>query len=60
MSSSLLFLQCPAYLVHLTWIVFVMVGGRTADAFWGDASGTCSILLTAFLGSCRQAFSPYV
>ena len=27
MSSSLLFLQCPACLVRLTWIVFVM-GGR--------------------------------
>ena len=27
MSSSLLLQQCPACLVHLTWIVFVM-GGR--------------------------------
>ena len=27
MSSSLLLQQCPAYLVHLIWIVFVM-GGR--------------------------------
>ena len=27
MSASLLLQQCPAYLVHLTWIVFVM-GGR--------------------------------
>ena len=27
MSPSLLLQQCPAYLVHLTWIVFVM-GGR--------------------------------
>ena len=27
MSSSLLLQQCPAYLVHLTWIVFMM-GGR--------------------------------
>ena len=26
MSSSLLLQQCPAYLVHLTWIVFVMAG----------------------------------
>ena len=25
-SSYLLLQQCPAYLVHLTWIVFVMVG----------------------------------
>ena len=28
MSSSLLFLQCPAYLVRLNWIVFVMGGRR--------------------------------
>ena len=27
MSSSLLLQQCPAYLVRLTWIVFVMGGG---------------------------------
>ena len=27
MSSSLLLQQCPAYLIRLTWIVFVM-GGR--------------------------------
>ena len=27
MSSSLLLQQCPAYLFHLTWIVFV-IGGR--------------------------------
>ena len=30
MSSSLLFQQCPAYLVRLTWIVFV-IGSRTAN-----------------------------
>ena len=31
-------------------------GGHTAAALWGVASMTCSILLTAFLCSCRQAF----
>ena len=57
MSSSLLLQQCPAYLVRLTLIVFVMgVGGRTAAALWGVASRTCSKLLAAFLCSCCQAF----
>ena len=32
-----------------------MVGGRTAAALWSVASKTCSILLAAFLCSCRQA-----
>ena len=60
-SSSLLLQQCPACLVRLTWIVFVgVVGGCTAVALWGVASRACSILLAAFLCSCRQAFSPYV
>ena len=36
------------------------VGGRTAAALWGDGSMTCSILPTAILCSCRQAFSPFV
>ena len=40
MSSSLLLQQCPAFLVHLTWIVFV-IGGR-----W-----PCSWCL---VGCCRQ------
>ena len=61
MSSSLLFQQYPACLVRLTLIVFVMgVGGRIAAALWGVASRTCSILLAAFLCSCRQAFSSSV
>ena len=61
MSSSLLLQQCPACLVHLTWIVFVMGGGsHTVGALWGLASRTCSILLTAFLSNCRLAFSPAV
>ena len=54
MSSSLLLQQCPACLVCLTWIVFVM-GGR-----WGVAARTCSILLAAFLCNCRLASSPAV
>ena len=37
-----------------------VVGGRTAAALWGVASRTCSILLTASLCSCRQAFSSSV
>ena len=32
-----------------------MVGGRTAAALWGAASGTCSILLAVFL--CNSLFS---
>ena len=35
MSSSLLLQQCPACLVHLTWIVFMMGG-----ALWGVAART--------------------
>ncbi len=40
MSSSLLLQQCPACLVHLTWIVFVM-GGRWPYSL-------------CFVGCCRQ------
>ena len=54
MSSSLFLQQCPACLVRLILIVFVM--GRTASALWGAVSRTGSILLAAFLCSCRQAF----
>ena len=32
-SSSLLLQQCPACLVHLAWIVFV-IGDRIVDALW--------------------------
>ena len=61
MSSSLLLLQCSACLLRLTLIVLVReVGGRTAAALYGAASRICSILLAAFLCSCRQAFSPSV
>ena len=58
MSSSLLFQQCPACLVRLTWIVFVM-GGRIVGALWDVAARTCSILLATFLCNCRLA-SPSV
>ena len=58
-SSSLLLQQCPACLVRLTWIVFVM-GDRWAYSCCFVASRTCLILLAAFLYNCRQAFSPYV
>ena len=61
MSSSLLLQQCPACLVRLTWIVFVMGGwGRIAAALWGVASRTYSILLATFLCNCRVASFPAV
>ena len=61
MSLSLLLQQCTACLVRLTLIVFVMVvSDRTAAALWSAASRASSILLVAFLCSCRQTFSPYV
>ena len=59
MSSSLLLQQCPACLVRLTWIVFV-IGGRWPYSwcFVGVTSRTCSVLLATFLGNCRPASSP--
>ena len=59
-SSSLLLQQCPACLVRLTLIVFVIVGGRKVAVLWGAVSRTCSILLAAFSFNCCQASSPYV
>ena len=53
--SSLLLQQCPACLVHLVCIIFVIVG-----ALWGVAARTCSILLATFLYNCRRASSPTV
>ena len=50
MSSSLLLQQCPACLVHITWIVFMM-GGRWPYR-WDVAARTCSILLATFLCNC--------
>ena len=61
MSSSLLLQQCPACLVRLTWIVFV-IGGRW-PYIWclvGCCRKTCSRLLAAFLCNCRLASSPAV
>ena len=61
MTSSLLLQLCPACLVHLNLIVFVMDGmWPYSCCFVGVASRTCSVLLAAFLCNCRQAFSPYV
>ena len=58
MSSPLHLQQCPACLVRLTWIVFVM-GGRwpIVGALWGVTARTYSILLATFLCSCRLASS---
>ena len=57
MSSSLLLQQCPACLVRLTWIVFVM-GGRWSYR-WCFV-GCCSRLLSTFLCNCSLASSPAV
>ena len=61
MSSSLLLQQCPACLVHLTWIVFVM-GGR-----WPYSWCLCGVIhqdlfnnLAKFLCNCRLDSSPAV
>ena len=61
MSSSLLLQQCPACLVRLTWIVFV-IGGRWPYSWCllGCCARTCSRLLAAFLCNCRLASSPAV
>ena len=56
-SSSMLFQQCPACLVRLTCIVFVMRGRWPYSWYFvGVAPRTCSILLAAFLCNCRLAF----
>ena len=61
MSSSLLLQQCPACLVRLTWIVFVMgAGGRTVGVLWGAAARTCSGLHAEFLCNCHLVSSPAV
>ena len=63
MSLSLLLQQCPACLVRLTWIVFVM-GGRWPYSWY--LVGCCrqnqlqKTLLAEFLCSCRLAFFPAV
>ena len=61
MSSCLLLQQCPACLVRLTLIVSVMDGKWTYSCcLQGAAARICSILLAAFLWSCRQDFTPNV
>ena len=53
MSSYLLLQQCPACLVHLTCIVFMIEGsGRIVGALSGVAARSCLILLATFLCSC--------
>ena len=50
MSSSLLLQQCPACLVRLTWIVFVMWGRWPYSwCLVGMSTRSCSILLATFL-----------
>ena len=61
MSLSLLLQQCPARLVHLTCIVFMM-GGRWPYSwcFVGCCRQDCSRLLATFLCSCHLASSSAV
>ena len=59
-SSSLLLQQCPACLVRLAWIVFVMGGRWPYSWWWGVAARTYSILLSTILCNCRLASSPAV
>ena len=62
MSSSLLLQQCPACLVRLTWIVFLMGDRWSYSCCFGGsvAARTYSILLAIFLCNCRLASSPAV
>ena len=61
MSSSLLLQQCPACLVRLTCIVFVMGPSvRIVGVSWGVVARTCSILLSTFLCNFRLVSSPVV
>ena len=61
MSSSLLLQQCPAWLVRLAWIVFVM-GGRWSYSWClvGCCRQDLLILFATFLCNCRLASSPAV
>ena len=60
MSSSLLFQQCPACLVRLTWMVFEM-GCKWPYSWvfflWNFISRICSKYLVAFLCGFHLAFS---
>ena len=58
MSSSLLLQQCPACLVRITCIVFVM-GGKWSYSLCLVAR-ICSILLSIFLCNCRLVSSSAV
>ena len=59
--ASLLLQQCPACLVRLAWIVFV-IGGRWPYSWClvGCCCQDCSIFLSTFLYNCRLASSPAV
>ena len=59
MSSSLLLQQCPACLVRLTWIVFVM-GARWPYSWCLVGCCRQDLLLSTFLCNCSLAFSPNV
>ena len=60
MSSSLPLQQCPACLVRLTWLVFLMFGRWPYSwCFLGCCFLGC-IFLVAFLCNCRLAFSPVI
>ena len=57
MSSSLLLQQCPACLVRLTCIVFVMGASvHIVGVSWGAVARTCSILLLTLLCNFRLVF----
>ena len=61
MSSSLLLQQCPACLVHLTWIVFVMCGRWLYSCcFAGCCPQDLFNTVCSILCNCRQAFFPYL
>ena len=61
MSSFLLLQQCPACLVRLTCIVFVMGGKWPYNwCLVGIVARTCSILLSTFLCNCCLVSSPAV
>ena len=59
MSSSLLLQQCPACLVRLNWILFV-IGSRWPCSFVGCCRQDLFKIDAAFLCNCRLAFSPAV
>ena len=60
MSSSLLLQQCPACLVRLILIVFMMGGWWPNSCSFVGCCFQDLFNIAAFLCSCRQDFSPYV